>query len=84
MRTLHAPRGSSITDVPEGGEVESPFGRLSVRYTRQGTELEVRTEWEMRRDRVSQSEYGAYRQFVQSADALLRERVTVSVTGGAR
>ena len=84
VRTIHAPRGASIAEVPEGGEVESPFGRLSVRYSRQGADLEVRTEWEMRRDRIAQGEYVAYRQFVQSADALLRERVSVSVAGGAR
>ena len=72
------------TEVPRGGVVESPFGRLSVRYTSAGNSVVIETELQVTRTRVEVSEYRAFREFSERADALLRERVVVSgvVAGG--
>jgi len=72
------------TEVPRGGVVESPFGRLSVRYTSAGNSVVIETELLVTRTRVEVSEYRAFREFSERADALLRERVVVSgvVAGG--
>lgn len=73
-------------EVPRGGVVESPFGRLSVRYTTTGSNVVIETELLMTRARVEVSEYRAFREFSERADALLRERVVVSgvVAGGVQ
>ena len=74
---MRLPAGASVAALPTGGEVESPFAKLSVRYERQGDVIRVRTEWVSRTDRVSVAEYPAFRAFVERADALLRERITL-------
>ncbi|MCB9614523.1 MAG: DUF3857 domain-containing protein [Sandaracinus sp.] len=77
QRNVRLPAGASVAALPTGGEVESPFAKLSVRYERQGDVIRVRTEWVSRTDRVSVAEYPAFRAFVERADALLRERITL-------
>jgi tetratricopeptide (TPR) repeat protein len=75
--------GSLRAEVPRGGLVESPFGHLSVRYSRVGTSVVIETELVINAQRVEVSEYRAFREFSERADALLRERVVVSgVAGG--
>ena len=71
----------SAQDVPDGGVADSPFGRVSVRYARRGSELTIDTELTIARERVTPAEYAAFRAWTQQADALLRARVTI---GGVR
>lgn len=80
-RTLRPPSGARIEEVPAGGVAESPFGRLSITYRREGRDLVVETELAWLRDRVELSEYDAFRRWVGQADALIRARVRV---GGVR
>jgi hypothetical protein len=48
-----------------------------------GTSVVIETELVITRERVEVSEYRAFREFSERADALLRERVVVSgVAGG--
>lgn len=78
-RVVRLPAGARLEPLPAGGDVDTPFGRLVVRYQAQGATVRVRTEWTTRRDRVSVEEYPAFRAFVERADALLRERVSLEV-----
>ena len=77
QRNVRLPAGATLEPLPSGGEVDSPFAKLTVRYERQGDVVRVRTEWIMRTDRVSVADYPAFRSFVERADALLRERITI-------
>jgi transglutaminase-like putative cysteine protease len=77
QRNVRLPAGATLEPLPSGGEVESPFAKLTVRYERQGDVVRVRTEWITRTDRVSVADYPAFRAFVERADALLRERITL-------
>jgi tetratricopeptide (TPR) repeat protein/transglutaminase-like putative cysteine protease len=70
-----------VEDVPPGGVLESPFGRLSIRYTSSGEEVVAETELELLRERVSPAEYAAFREWVEAADALLQQRIAI---GGVR
>ena len=80
-RVVSLDAGLTFEAPPEGGEANSPFGRLKLSYTRNGAELIAHTDFAILKDRVSVEEYGAFRAWVEQVDALLRQRVTV---GGAR
>ncbi len=80
-RTVRLEQGLTVQHVPDGGEAVSPFGRVTVAYDRRADSVSIRTELEMRTDRVSVADYPAFRRWVESADALLRQRLTF---GGAQ
>ncbi len=81
VRVVELGEGLSVSEMPPGGAVSSPFGRLEVRYRLVEGAVRIETEMVLLRDRVEVSEYRAYRAWVQEADALVRERL---VLGGAR
>ncbi|MFK7984979.1 MAG: DUF3857 domain-containing protein [Sandaracinaceae bacterium] len=83
QRRVVLPRGWSAGELPPGGELESPFGRLSMTVAEARGAIEVRTEFEMRVDRVSPEQYGAFRTWVEEADQVLRQRLTLRA-GGAQ
>jgi tetratricopeptide (TPR) repeat protein len=74
-RTLIAPEGYVIKQLPAGGEVKSPFGRLSIRNEAKGREVVSHTELDFEVDRVPPKDYPAFRRFIEQADELLRQRV---------
>lgn len=76
-RTVQIPAGMRATDVPTGGEVRSEFGRLRIRFRASGRQLVSQTDFEMTRDRISPEQYPAFRRWVEAADLLLRQRVTI-------
>jgi tetratricopeptide (TPR) repeat protein len=76
-RTIHLPAGASAEQVPEGGTAESPFGTVMLRITREGDRILARTEIEVRTDRVAPDQYEAFRRWVQEADQILRQRITI-------
>lgn len=76
-RVLRLPAGTRLRDAPDGGTAESPFGRVRMTVESQGRQITVRTELELRRDRVEPNEYGAFREWVEQADQLLRQRVII-------
>jgi transglutaminase-like putative cysteine protease/Flp pilus assembly protein TadD len=76
-RTVQIPSGMRATDVPSGGEVRSEFGRLRIRFRVVGRQLISETDFELTRDRVSPEQYPAFRRWVEAADQLLRQRVTI-------
>ncbi len=71
----------SVDDVPAGGTAESPFGRVTLRFTQSGHTVTAETELLLLEGRVSQSDYPAFRAWCQAADALLRSRIVI---GGVR
>jgi transglutaminase-like putative cysteine protease len=77
-RQFSAPSGMRFSAVPEGGEVSSAWGKLSLHYAAEGGGLKVRTEFLLTRVRVSAAEYPAFRRWVEAADQLLRQRVGLS------
>lgn len=79
---VQTPSGGSVSQVPNGGRAESPFGRVVVTYERTNRGVRVQTEIRFLRSRVSPEEYPAFRQWLEAADTLLRERVVLE--GGAQ
>jgi tetratricopeptide (TPR) repeat protein/transglutaminase-like putative cysteine protease len=80
-RRVQLPQGYTIGELPEGGSAESPFGRLSVEVARDGRDVRSRTEFQLNADRVSASDYPAFRRWVEQVDRILRQRVTFAPGG---
>ncbi len=80
-RVVHLPSGHTVATLPDGGEATSPFGRVAVQYGRQGDAVTVETTVALTRPRVSAEEYPRFRQWVQAADQLLRERLVIRPEG---
>ncbi len=81
-RTLHAPSGYTIGALPEGGVADSPFGHFAMTATHTGNDVVVHTELALNADTVPADQYGAFREWIGRADAMLRQRVVM--IGGAR
>jgi tetratricopeptide (TPR) repeat protein len=77
-RTIRIPAGHDVATLPEGGRVESPFGVFLVTVTREARTVSVHSELTLSRDRVEASEYAEFRAFIQRADSVLRQRLTLS------
>ncbi len=80
-RVVRAPAGGAITELPDGGTVESQFGRLVMRVTPGTSEATIETHLEVVVDRISVESYPAFRAWCEQADALLRSRISI---GGVR
>lgn len=74
-RRVELPAGMVASDLPAGGEASSPFGRLKLDFQKSGATVTARTEFSVLRDRVTPSEYPAFRRWVEAADQLLRQRI---------
>jgi transglutaminase-like putative cysteine protease len=74
-RQVTLPRGMKLTAMPEGGEVTSAWGKLSLHYAAERDVVKVRTEFWLTRARVAPKEYPDFRRWVEAADQLLRQRV---------
>jgi hypothetical protein len=81
-RTLRAPAGYTIGAIPDGGVADSAFGHFAMTATQNGNEVVVHTELSLAADTVPADQYGAYREWIGRADAILRGRVVM--IGGAR
>jgi transglutaminase-like putative cysteine protease/tetratricopeptide (TPR) repeat protein len=77
-RAFTAPKGMSFSAVPKGGEADSEFGRLRLSYAAQAGGLSVRTEFILKRARVAPGEYPTFRRWIDAADQLLRQRISLS------
>jgi cellulose synthase operon protein C len=75
QRTIHAPSGYLVRATPEGGEVKSRFGTLSVKHVQRGGDVVVSTTFSLDVKQVEPKDYAAFRSFVEQADALLRQRI---------
>jgi tetratricopeptide (TPR) repeat protein/transglutaminase-like putative cysteine protease len=80
-RVVHLPQGHTVGTLPDGGEASSPFGRVAVQYDRQGDAVTVETTVALTRPRVGAEEYPRFREWVQAADQLLRERIVIRPEG---
>jgi len=81
-RTIQIPAGSSVLQLPPGGTAESPYGSLVVRVEQRGArEIVAHTELSLIRDVIPPEEYEAFRRWVESADLILRQRISI---GGRR
>jgi tetratricopeptide (TPR) repeat protein len=80
-RVVRPAAGLSVTDVPAGGTAESPFGRLTLRFTQDGGQVVADTNLEMLVTSISPDQYAAFRAWCEQADAMLRARIAI---GGAR
>ena len=82
-RTLRLPPGTRVTTMPQGGTAASEFGRLQLSFEASGRDVVARTQFDLTHDRVTAREYPQFRQWVEQADALLRQRIGIG-TGGER
>ena len=76
-RVVHLPAGHTVASLPRGGEAASAFGRVAVTYAQSGDAVTAETTITFTQPRVSPREYPTFRQWIQAADQLLRERITV-------
>lgn len=76
-RVLRLPEGFRAKELPENGEARSRFGVLSIAVEQSGATVTVKTKFELAIDRVAPSEYAEFRQWVQRADVMLRQRVVL-------
>jgi hypothetical protein len=81
-RRIELPRGYRVASAPEGGEAESPFGRLALTVEANGREVSARTELEVRKDRITPGDYAAFRAWVERADAILRQQIHLTAEAG--
>ena len=77
-RRVRMPRGWDVDELPAGGAAESAFGRVTLEVSREGREVRARTEFAIESDRIAPEDYAAFRTWVESADRLLRQRITFS------
>ncbi|HJL37055.1 MAG TPA: DUF3857 domain-containing protein, partial [Polyangiaceae bacterium LLY-WYZ-15_(1-7)] len=80
-RVVRLPAGHAVSALPQGGEAESAFGRVAVAYGRDGDAVTVETTIALTTPRVSPEQYPAFREWVQRADQLLRERIVIRPGG---
>lgn len=80
-RRIRLPRGYRIFELPEGGEARSEFGRLIITPRQDGRDVVVRTELVIDRDRIAPDDYPAFRRWVQEADRIVRQRITLAPGG---
>ena len=78
------PEGASVQSVPEGVELQTPFGSYQRVYERKGGVLEVRRVLRLTTNRIPRAEYEAFRRFVETIDRAERERPVLSFPGGAQ
>ena len=76
-RVLHVPEGFAAASVPNARSVESEFGHLRLTVDSSRGEVRMQTEFEMRRDRIEAEEYPRFRQWIEEADAVLRQPVSL-------
>lgn len=76
-RRIRLPRGTQIEHLPPGGTASSPYGTFAVEVERREGSIEVETTFELRRPSVPLGEYDAFRQWIERADALARQRITL-------
>lgn len=80
-RRVRLPAGWRVAELPQGGVAESRFGRLSIEVERQGAAVRARTTFSIETDRVAPEEYREFRQWVEQADRILRQRLVVAPGG---
>jgi tetratricopeptide (TPR) repeat protein len=82
-RRIRIPAGMRVLQLPEGGTAESPFGRLvlTVEERPGGREIVAHTELAITRDLIAPGDYDAFRQWIERADRILRQRIALG--GGA-
>lgn len=79
QRNIVIPTGMRVGLLPPGGVAESPFGRASVEVREESGRVVTRVELRISVDRVSTSDFPAYRAWVEAADRLFRQRVKFEV-----
>jgi tetratricopeptide (TPR) repeat protein len=74
-RVVRAPSAGKVQHVPQGGEVKSRFGSLTLAFSQQAQEVTSKASLIITVDRVEPRDYSDYRRFIEQADELLRQRV---------
>jgi hypothetical protein len=67
------PRGMHFSKVPGDKQVETEHGSFTLKVETKGRTATVHSEFELRTDRVSPSEYRAFREFLRQVDAGLAQ-----------
>jgi tetratricopeptide (TPR) repeat protein len=75
-RTVRLPPGMEAT-LPPGGEIANAFGRIALRFEGGPGRVGARTEFVLTRDRIAAAEYPAFRQWMEAAEQLLKQPITI-------
>ncbi|MCB9595776.1 MAG: DUF3857 domain-containing protein [Sandaracinaceae bacterium] len=77
-RNVRLPNGWHVAELPAGGVAESRFGRLAVEVSRDGRAVRAVTTFSIETDRVAPEDYREFRQWVEQADRILRQRLVLA------
>ncbi|MBN1655634.1 MAG: DUF3857 domain-containing protein [Deltaproteobacteria bacterium] len=75
--TVQIPHGLEAVHLPSSGEVSSEFGRFNLKIEAKGKQITSSTAFEINRDRVTVEQYPAFRRWIEQADVLLRQRISI-------
>jgi hypothetical protein len=76
-RIVRVPAGHHLGSLPNAGRIESPFGVVALRVEARGQTVHANVELTLSADRIAPEDYGAFRQWAERADELLRQRITI-------
>jgi hypothetical protein len=72
------PAGHEFTQMPEPTTIESDVGRFTLEVDKTADGAEVRSEIQLKRQRIPASEYPAFRDFLRSVDAKLEQDFAIA------
>ncbi len=78
--TVHIPAGAKITAPPKAAEGSSPFGNYKVEVEAGASSLRVKTSVAMTKTRILAAEYPAFRQWCETVDRALGQRLVVTTS----
>ena len=76
-RVLTFPASATIVRAPAAAKIDSPFGSAIVEVKRESGRLVVTSKFQLTKSRVTPSEYKAFREFCEKADAALEQRLVL-------
>lgn len=76
-RVIKLPAGAKIVQKPDPVNVVTPFGRVSIEVKEEPGKITIKSRFAVEKQRISVSEYAAFRDFCQKADSALEQRLVV-------
>jgi hypothetical protein len=76
--TVKLPASMKVMSAPKSDDVESPFGKLSIKTETNGGTVHVTSTLTVTKMRIPAAEYGAFRAWCERVDKALGQRLVVS------
>ena len=75
--TLHLPEGYVVEALPKSVTIENRFGKIAFEALCSGDRLHIRIRLLRRSGRYPQSEYAAFREFMQAVDRVYSAKIVL-------